>query len=78
MITGVHAARVWVDTGRERIGVGRLELAHAPVLENELRQRVLVSELLQHRFGGRWLPLGCLLQDRQLELVEQDALNLLR
>ena len=68
---GVHA-------GRQGVGVGRLQLAHCPVLQDELGQLVLEGELLQHRFRRGGLALGGLGAHRQPELVVEDGLDLLR
>ena len=81
----VHAAVLRVDHARELVEIGALELRETTVLENELRQRIVESELRQHllvrrrRAGTRLLARGKpelgeehlreLLGTRQIELM---------
>ena len=78
---GVHAA-IRPASGRypirhrgQRVEVGGLELAERPVFEQQLRERVLRGQLLEHALVGREAglrpPAGL-----QLELLEQHARDL--
>jgi hypothetical protein len=48
------------------------------MLEQQLRQRVILGELLQHFFVGGRRAARRLLHDRQLQLLEEDLADLLR
>src|SRR5665213_1836624 len=75
--TFAQATGLAIDHLRQLVGVGRLELGEATVLEQQLRQRVIGGELLQHLLVRRWLPGGGLLAHRQLHPGEQDLAELL-
>ncbi len=77
-VIGVHAPRTGVDHLRQLVGIGRLELGHAAVLQQDLRQRVILGQLLQHFFVGRRRAGGGLLDHRQAEFDEEDLADLLR
>jgi hypothetical protein len=74
----VHAAGGGVDAGGKLVAVGRLQLGQSPVLEQHLRQRIVLGELLQHFLVGRRRAAGGLLRHRQLQHTEQDLADLLR
>ena len=77
-IAGMHAARRAIDRQRQLVGVGGFEFRHAAIFQQDLRQRVIEREFLQHFLvGGRRAARG-LLHHRQAEFVEQDLLYLLR
>ena len=78
MIRGMNPAGPRVDLPRQLVRVSGLELGQRPVLENERGQLVVLGQLRQHILGGRWLPFRRLAEHRQLELVEQNLLQLLR
>ncbi len=67
-----------VDLLRELVGVGRAQLGERAVIEDQPRQRVFGGELLEHVLGGRGLAGRRLAQHRDLQLLEQDLLQLLR
>ena len=77
-VVGMHAAGGLVDHLRQLVGIGRLQLGHAAVFQQHFRQRVILGQLLQHFFVGRWCASGGLLDDRQLQLAEEDFADLLR
>jgi len=77
VVGGVNPSRIGVDQLRQLVGVGGLELAHAAELQDQPRQREVQRQLLQHRLGGGGLSLGSAGFHRQLQLLEQDALDLL-
>ena len=76
-IGGVHAP-VGIGTRRQLVAVRRLQLRQPPVLEQHLRQRVVLGQLFQHFLVGRRRAARRLLDDRQLQLPEQDLADLLR
>ena len=49
MVGRVYPAGTMVNQLRQRVGVGRLQLAQASVLKNQTRQFVFVGEFLKHR-----------------------------
>ncbi len=73
----VHAAGRRIDHLRQLVGVRRLELRQRAMLEQDLRQRIVGREFLQHLLVGRRLPGRGLLHDRQAHLLEQDLAQLL-
>ena len=77
-IVGVHAPRGRVDRARQLVGVGALQLGHAAVVEDQLRQRVVERQLFQHLLVGGRRAGRRLLQHRQLLALEEDLLDLLR
>jgi hypothetical protein len=74
----VHAACLRVDHARQLVGVGRLQFRQATVFQQDLRQRIVFGELLQHFFVGGRRAAGCLLDHRELQLLEEDLPDLLR
>ena len=72
---GVDAAGRRVDQRRQRVDVGVLELGQAAVREDPRRELVVDHELLEHALVGGVARLG-LANHRQLELLEEDALEL--
>ncbi len=77
VVRRMHAARERRDLQRQLVRVGALQLADAAVVDDDTRQFVVFRKLDEHVFRGRWLPLRCLANDRQPQLVEQDLLELL-
>jgi hypothetical protein len=69
-------ARGRIHQGREGVDVGALELREPAVGQHLARQLVVVRELLEHLLVGGIAGLG-LLEDGQLELLEEHALELL-
>ena len=67
-----------VDHQRQLVGVGRLQLRQRAVLEQDLRQRIVGGELLQHFLVGGRRAGRRLLQHGQLHPLEQDLADLLR
>src|SRR5205823_14600048 len=55
-----------------------LELRQGTMLEQELRQRIVCGELLEHIFVGRWLARRGFLDDRQLHSFEKNVSKLFR
>ena len=78
VIGGVNAPRLRVHLLRQGVRVGALELRQGAVAHDHRRERIVVGQLRQHRLrrGGR--ALWRLLQHRQLELVVEHFLKLLR
>ncbi len=76
-VGGVDPAGLRIDHLRQLVGIGGLELGQAAEIEQQLGQRVVLGQLLQHLFVGRRRTAGGLLDDRQLELREEDLADLL-
>ncbi len=76
-IGGVYPPGLCIDHARQLVGVGRLELGDATVVEQQLGQREIGRQLLQHVLVGGGLAAGRFLADRQTLLLEQDLLDLL-
>ena len=75
---GVDAAGLRIDQLRQRVDVGAFELCQRAPLENQPRQVVRQRQLLEHLDGGRRRARRArALEDRQLQLVEQDLGELL-
>ena len=74
---GVDAARRLVDEGRQRVHVGVLELGQPPIGQDPGGQLVVRGQLLEDAFVRGVAGLG-LADHRQLELLEEDHLQLLR
>ncbi len=70
--------RARVHHARQLVGVSGLELRHSAVVQNQARERIVQRQLLEHLLVGRGLPARRLLQHRQLVLLEQHFLDLLR
>src|SRR3954470_21714460 len=67
---GVNPAGVPIDSLRQCVDVGALELLQLAILQDQSRQFVSHGgQLLQHVGIGRWTSLG-LLQHRQLMFLE--------
>ena len=76
-VVGVHAPGARVHHQRQLVGVGGFELGQAAIFEQQLRQRIIERQFLQHFFvGGRRAARRFFLH-RQSMLVEQDFLHLL-
>ena len=73
----MDASGARIHERRQRVDVGVLELGEPPVREDLQRQLVLRRQLLEHVLVRRVAGLR-LLQHRQLQLLEQDLLELLR
>jgi hypothetical protein len=78
VIGRVHAARCLGNLQRQLVGVGALELAHAAIVDDHTRQLIVVGKLGKHVLGCRRLALRRLADDRELLLLEQNLLQLLR
>ncbi|CSA91552.1 Uncharacterised protein [Vibrio cholerae] len=52
MIGSMHAPCTWVNHLRQLIGIGRFEFGQTAVLNQNLGQWVIQSQLLQHFFIG--------------------------
>ena len=76
-IVRVHAAGVRVDHARQLVGVGGLQLGQPAVLQQHLRQRVVLRQLAQHFLVRRRRAAGGLAYHRQLHAAEQDLPQLL-
>ena len=74
---GMDASGARIHERRQRVDVGVLELGEPAVREDLQRQLVLRRELLEHVLVRRVAGLR-LLHHRQLQLLEQDLLELLR
>jgi hypothetical protein len=77
VVGGMHPAGPAVDHLRQFVRVGRLQLAEAAVFQQQFRQGVIQGEFGQHFLGRRRGTLGGFLDDRQLQLLEQDFPQLL-
>ena len=76
---GVQSSCFRIDQQRQRIDVRALQLHQLTPLQDEARQVVRGGELFEHvGGGGGGLRLGVAPQGRQLQLVEEDARQLLR
>ncbi len=73
----VHPA-VRIGHRGQLVAVGGLQLRQAAVLEQHLRQREVLGQLLEHLLVGRRRAARRLLHHRQAELAEQDLADLLR
>ena len=78
MIGGVHPACLWIHHLRQLVRISGLELGQAAMFEDKARKRVpLLGQLLEHGLGGGRCTLRRLLEDRKLQLLEQDRSQLL-
>ena len=64
LVGGMHAPGVRIDLLRQLDDVGRHQLVQAAVLENQCGYFVIRSQLFEHVFRCRRLPLGRLAQHR--------------
>ena len=78
MVRRVYASRGIRNLQRQLVGIGALQFADAAVIEDDSRQVIVVRKFDEHVFGRRRLAFGCLANDRQLELFEQNLLQLFR
>ena len=78
VIRGMHAARRLGNLQRQLVRIGAPELADAAVVDYHPRQVVVAREFDEHVLGRRRLAFRRFANDRQLQLVEQDFLQLLR
>ena len=76
VVGGVNPTGAGIDHLRQLVCVGGLELAQAAVLQQQLRQRVVQGQFRQHVLRGGGRPGWCLLDDRELQLLEQDLSQL--
>ena len=72
----VHPAGSRVHHARQFVGVRRFQLRDAAVVEQDLGQREVGREFLQHVLVGGRLPARGFLLHRQPLLLEQDLLDL--
>ncbi len=77
-IIGMHPPGSGIHHAWQLVGIGRLKLGKAAVIEQDFWQRIIQGKPLQHFFVGGRRAARCFFNDRQLELVEQDFLDLLR
>ncbi len=73
----MHAAGIGIDHARQLVRVSGLQLGQPAVLQQHLRQRVVLRQLAQHFLVGRWRAAGGLAHHRQLHAAEQDLAQLL-
>ncbi len=76
-VAGMHAPGPGIHHLRQLVGVGGFEFCHAAIFEQQLGQRVIEREFLQHFFVGGRRAARRFLFNRQAEFVEQDLLDLL-
>ncbi len=72
----VDAACLGVDVPREGVDVRAFELVELAVREDRFRERVLVGERLEDIRVGGSSALGGALDDRELQVVKEDLLEL--
>ena len=77
VVGGVDTPRLRVDHRRQRVDVGRLQLAELAEFEDRIDDRVLVAQLFEDIDIGRITLLGALLA-RQPQLLEEHLRQLLR
>ena len=77
-IGGVDAPGALLDLPRQGVEIGRFQLRQPPMVQNEARQHMVEGQFLQNRFRRRALPGLGLLMHRQVELVVEHLLQLLR
>ena len=73
----MHAA-VAIGGDRQFVAVSRLQLRQSAVLEQQLRQRVILCQFFKHLFVGRRCAARRLFHHRQRQLAEQNLSDLLR
>ena len=53
---GVDAMGGGIDEQRQSLHIGREQFANAAQFQNQVHQRVLIAEFVEHLFGGGILP----------------------
>ena len=78
MIRRVDPPSFGVNLFRQLVGIGGFQLAHGPMIEDQAGQVIHFRQILQHRLVSGRLPRRRFLNDRQIQFVVKNCLNLLR